>query len=163
MYGDADEVCPMDQVEWLMDEIGHLVYGNYQFGGYDHADFGKAQGDVFMQQINDALYHLDPSQGLTYELTYADEAEYAFETAHEMQQRTQEYDEELNHYLLGDPVFKFEEPDDDHDIEHHAEPEKVVSHDLWDSAGFDLRGRAMVKEEKDRFQHFHNEKTQHHY
>ena len=94
MYGDADEVCPMDQVEWLMDEIGHLVYGNYQFGGYDHADFGKAQGDVFMQQINDALYHLDPSQGLTYELTYADEAEYAFETAHEMQQRTQEYDEE---------------------------------------------------------------------
>jgi len=32
----------MEQVEWMMDQIGHLVFGNYQFGGYDHSDFGKA-------------------------------------------------------------------------------------------------------------------------
>ena len=46
MYGDADRVCPMSTVEWMMGQIGHMVYGNYQFGGYDHADFGKANDDV---------------------------------------------------------------------------------------------------------------------
>jgi len=58
MYGDADRVCPMDTVEWMMGEIGPMVYGNYQFGGYDHSDFGKANDQVFMSELHEALSHL---------------------------------------------------------------------------------------------------------
>ena len=60
MYGDADRVCPLDSVEWMMSRIGHMVYGNYQFGGYDHADFGKANDSVFMGELHEALSHLQP-------------------------------------------------------------------------------------------------------
>lgn len=62
MYGDADALCPMDSVEWMMQKIGHMVYGNYQFAGYDHADFGKANDDVFMQELHEALSHLRPEE-----------------------------------------------------------------------------------------------------
>lgn len=58
LYGDADDVCPMNTVEELMGTIGHMVYGNYQFSGYDHADFGKANDDVFMEELHEALSHL---------------------------------------------------------------------------------------------------------
>ena len=64
MYGDADRVCPMETVEWAMSRIGHMVYGNYQFGGYDHADFGKANDAVFMGELHEALSHLQPHLGL---------------------------------------------------------------------------------------------------
>lgn len=63
MYGDADRVCPMESVEWMMGEIGHMVYGNYQFGGYDHSDFGKANDQVFMSELHEALSHLQPHHG----------------------------------------------------------------------------------------------------
>ena len=63
MYGDADRVCPMDTVEWMMSTIGHMVYGNYQFGGYNHADFGKANDQVFMSELHEALSHLQPHEG----------------------------------------------------------------------------------------------------
>ena len=63
MYGDADRVCPMDTVEWMMGTIGHMVYGNYQFGGYNHSDFGKANDQVFMSELHEALSHLQPHEG----------------------------------------------------------------------------------------------------
>lgn len=52
----------MDSVEWLMSRIGHPIYGNYQFGGYDHADFGKANDAVFMNELHEALSHLRPPE-----------------------------------------------------------------------------------------------------
>jgi len=48
----------MDTVEWMMSTIGHMVYGNYQFGGYNHSDFGKANDQVFMSELHEALSHL---------------------------------------------------------------------------------------------------------
>lgn len=65
MYGDADQVCPMDTVEWVMSRIGHMVYGNYQFGGYDHADFGRANDPIFMNELHEALSHLQPHEEYT--------------------------------------------------------------------------------------------------
>lgn len=59
-YGDADRVCPMDQTEWMMGRIGKMVYGNYQFGGYSHEDFGIANDHVFMNELHEALSHLRP-------------------------------------------------------------------------------------------------------
>jgi pimeloyl-ACP methyl ester carboxylesterase len=59
-YGDADRVCPMDQTEWMLGRIGKMVYGNYQFGGYSHADFGIANDHVFMNELHEALSHLRP-------------------------------------------------------------------------------------------------------
>lgn len=59
-YGDADRVCPMDQTEWMMGRVGKMVYGNYQFGGYSHADFGIANDHVFMNELHEALSHLRP-------------------------------------------------------------------------------------------------------
>lgn len=59
-YGDADRVCPMDQTEWMMGRIGKMIYGNYQFGGYSHADFGIANDHVFMNELHEALSHLRP-------------------------------------------------------------------------------------------------------
>lgn len=37
-----------------------MVYGNYQFGGYAHEDFGKANDSVFMNELHEALSHLHP-------------------------------------------------------------------------------------------------------
>ena len=37
-----------------------MIYGNYQFGGYSHEDFGKANDDVFMNELHEALSHLHP-------------------------------------------------------------------------------------------------------
>ena len=59
-YGDADRVCPMDQTEWMMGRIGKMIFGNYQFGGYSHADFGIANDHVFMNELHEALSHLRP-------------------------------------------------------------------------------------------------------
>ena len=59
-YGDQDIVCPIDQTEWIMQRIGGMVYGNYQFGGYAHEDFGKANDSVFMNELHEALSHLHP-------------------------------------------------------------------------------------------------------
>ena len=43
-----------------MQRIGGMVYGNYQFGGYAHEDFGKANDSVFMNELHEALSHLHP-------------------------------------------------------------------------------------------------------
>ena len=45
-----------------MSQIGHMVYGNYQFGGYDHSDFGRANNSVFMEELHEALSHLQPHE-----------------------------------------------------------------------------------------------------
>ena len=37
-----------------------MIYGNYQFGGYAHEDFGKANDSVFMNELHEALSHLHP-------------------------------------------------------------------------------------------------------
>ena len=84
MYGDADRVCPMDSVEWMMSTIGHMVYGNYQFGGYDHSDFGKANDQVFMGELHEALSYLQPHDGYhTEEEQFEEDLGRALETEYE--------------------------------------------------------------------------------
>ena len=71
----------MDTVEWMMEEIGHMVYGNYQFGGYDHADFGKANDSVFMGELHEALSHLQPHEGHIEEIVhFEDQLSHAIES-----------------------------------------------------------------------------------
>jgi len=43
-----------------MGRIGKMIFGNYQFGGYSHADFGIANDHVFMNELHEALAHLRP-------------------------------------------------------------------------------------------------------
>ena len=143
MYGDADRVCPMETVEWAMSRIGHMVYGNYQFGGYDHADFGKANDAVFMGELHEALSHLQPHLGLLAEedmfqadLSRALEQEYV----HESLAEELALSHELGHHL--EPV---------HFTPGYAEPmsyggsEIVIDEPSWrddkyhDHAGFDLQ------------------------
>ena len=64
MYGDSDRVCPYDTVEFMMQELGSLVYANYHFQGYHHADFGRANNSTFMDELLVALAHLDPHSGI---------------------------------------------------------------------------------------------------
>ena len=59
-------MCPLDQTEWLMSKIGKMVYGNYQFGGYTHSDFGSANDSVFMNELHEALAHLRPVEHHTH-------------------------------------------------------------------------------------------------
>ena len=83
MYGDADRVCPMDSVEWMMSRIGHMVYGNYQFGGYDHVDFGKANDSVFMGELHEALSHLQPHHDLSDDERFEEDLGRALEEEYE--------------------------------------------------------------------------------
>ena len=61
MYGDADRVCPEETMEWIMSTIGERVYGNYEFAGYDHADFSIANDHVYMGELLEALSRLQPA------------------------------------------------------------------------------------------------------
>ena len=102
MYGDADRVCPMDTVEWMMSTIGHMVYGNYQFGGYNHADFGKANDQVFMSELHEALSHLQPHEGfITEEELFEEDLGRAIEQeyAHQEHVRDEHMVEALAHEL----------------------------------------------------------------
>ena len=141
-YGDADRVCPMDTVEWMMETVGHMVYGNYQFGGYDHADFGKANDSVFMSELHEALSHLQPHMGSIEEHEHFEEdlsraVEHEYE--HEMQEAEYEHmlDEELVHEHEGyheDPLHEMLDVED-HDLEEPSwRDDKYHAH-----TGFDLR------------------------
>ena len=100
MYGDADRVCPMDSVEWMMSRIGHMVYGNYQFGGYDHADFGHANDSVFIGELHEALSHLQPHEFLhERELQFRADLDHALE--HEYQHEYEMDQEHLKDIELG--------------------------------------------------------------
>ena len=101
----------MDTVEWMMSTIGHMVYGNYQFGGYNHADFGKANDQVFMSELHEALSHLQPHEGhITEEEEFEEDLGRALEEEY-AHQHTVEYEHdrdfaaahEFNHHEVVDP------------------------------------------------------------
>jgi len=120
MYGDADRVCPMHTVEWMMGEIGHMVYGNYQFGGYDHADFGRANDQIFMNELHEALAHLQPNHG------HEDPHQLEEDLSHALQEEFQRQDEEDLEHEIEELVHK--------DEDHHASWRDGHAH-----TGFDLR------------------------
>ena len=141
MYGDADRVCPMDTVEWMMGEIGHMIYGNYQFGGYDHSDFGKANDQVFMSELHEALSHLQPHLGVL-----DSEEQFHEDLAHSLEQEIDySHHAQFEHSVMGHDSFDLG----------HLEPDVVVHEDPeglgaahWrddkyhDHGGFDLRANA---------------------
>ena len=145
-YGDADRVCPMDTVEWMMETVGHMVYGNYQFGGYDHSDFGKANDSVFMGELHEALSHLQPHVGPHEEIVHFEEdLSRAIQTEFDHEEREADIDHEmemqehmLHHYSEEDP----ESYEMQRHYRHGVEEEEGAS---WrddkyhDHAGFDLR------------------------
>ena len=48
----------------MIEMIGANVYSNFKFGGYTHTDFGKANDQVFMTELLEALNHLEPHDEL---------------------------------------------------------------------------------------------------
>ena len=143
MYGDADRVCPMDSVEWMMGTIGHMVYGNYQFGGYDHADFGKANDQVFMGELHEALSHLQP-----HDLHYTPEERLEEDIAHALlEEYHHEREADLEHerdveamheHGYGEPIHHYEH-EHEHEVMHHL-PEMHYgpqAHDLHEVASED--------------------------
>ena len=140
-----------------MSRIGHMIYGNYQFGGYDHADFGKANDAIFMGELHEALSHLQPYEGpleqemeFEVDLSRALEDEYAHERvvsqiereaelAHAEAYHMQPFAAELYQGEIGDPgsvTHTYEE-----------EPSWRDDHDHFHS-GFDLS--AQTKQDKER-------------
>ena len=156
MYGDADRVCPMESVEWMMATIGHMVYGNYQFGGYDHADFGRANDSAFMEELHEALSHLQPHEGPYHrDLMFSEDLEHALEAEYAHQEFEIHQDMELDHL---EPVFA----EGYHEVE--SEPSWRDDH-YHDHSGFDLprdggeeHHEAREEQREDGVEHFDNER-----
>jgi hypothetical protein len=131
LYGDADQVCTMDSVETMMSDIGHMVYANYQFGGYDHADFGTANDQVFMEELHEALSHLRPHEGHIISERFEEDLEHALTKEYEKEERDHEWREDHRHEYSGDEEIGYDDyysrhsdySDDDHyDMVHLPEP-----------------------------------------
>ena len=160
MYGDADRVCPMDSVEWMMSCVGHMVYGNYQFGGYNHSDFGKANDSVFMSELHEALSHLQPhDHHITQEEEFAEDLSRALEEEHEHQ-----HDEDYEHEREVQLAYEFDHQETGH--HHEAEDQASWRDDKYhDHSGFDLVSHhyesdhhGMQHQEEDEVEHFDNER-----
>jgi len=144
MYGDADNLCPMDSVAWMMDKIGHMVYGNYQFGGYDHADFGKANDAVFMQELHEALSHLRPPEtealfeeefehALGEEIEFEREAEEREDAWRQAEWEEEAYEHEYVEEFLEDHAWAPEEfHHDDFDLRHHHQEYESYYDELYE-------------------------------
>ena len=70
-----------------------MIYGNYQFGGYSHEDFGKANDSVFMNELHEALSHLHPHR---HEAWHVGDFEHAAE--HERMRREFDPDDDLGEF-----------------------------------------------------------------
>ena len=73
-----------------------MIYGNYQFGGYSHEDFGKANDSVFMNELHEALSHLHPHR---HEAFHHGDPEHAAE--HERMRREFDPDDDLGEFSRG--------------------------------------------------------------
>ena len=84
-----------------MQRVGGMIYGNYQFGGYSHEDFGKANDSVFMNELHEALSHLQPHSH--HEFT-AEDVTHAAD--HERMRREFDPYDDLGEFANGD-VYDF--------------------------------------------------------
>ena len=75
-----------------------MVYGNYQFGGYSHEDFGKANDSVFMNELHEALSHLHPHKHHEHEISPS-EAKHASD--HERMRREFDPYDDLGEFTNG--------------------------------------------------------------
>ena len=78
-----------------------MIYGNYQFGGYSHEDFGKANDSVFMNELHEALSHLHPHR---HELAHGDPEH---EAEHERMRREFDPDDDLGEFSRERDFYNF--------------------------------------------------------
>ena len=79
-----------------------MIYGNYQFGGYSHEDFGKANDSVFMNELHEALSHLHPHRHAA-----AHPGDYEHAAAHERMRREFDPDDDLGEFTDGNHYYDF--------------------------------------------------------
>ena len=75
-----------------------MVYGNYQFGGYSHEDFGKANDSVFMNELHEALSHLHP---------HRHHVDFDHSAEHERMRREFDPDDDLGEFTSEKDYYDF--------------------------------------------------------